>query len=100
MRLLLAAPADTLCRILLISFWIVLHLSLSDGPSLPLLLSFLTSGPDLGAWPNYWVFVEFLCALIPRKGSGSTTTTNPRSTDYEADALTTKVTIDHVPVFQ
>jgi len=37
-------------------------------------LPFLTSGPDLGAWPDCWVSVEFLHALIPRKGSGSTTT--------------------------
>jgi len=36
---------------------------------------FLTSGTDLGAWPNCWVSVEFLHAPIPRKGSGSTTTT-------------------------
>jgi len=32
------------------------------------------SGPDLGAWPDCWVSVEFLNALIPRKGLGSTIT--------------------------
>jgi len=37
--------------------------------------AFLTSGPDLGAWPDYWVSVKFFHAPIPRKGSGSTTTT-------------------------
>jgi len=30
---------------------------------------------DLGAWPDIWVSAEFLRAPIPRKGSGSTTTT-------------------------
>jgi len=35
----------------------------------------LTSGSDLGAWPDCWVSVEFLHAPIPRKGSGSTPTT-------------------------
>jgi len=38
-------------------------------------LPFLTSRLNLGAWPDYWVSVEFLHALIPRKVSGSTTTT-------------------------
>jgi len=55
------------------SFWIVPHLSLSGAPFLPL-LSFLTSGPDFGAWPDCWVSVEFLHAPIPQKISGSTTT--------------------------
>jgi len=41
---------------------------------LALLLPFLTSVPDLGAWPDYWVSVEFLHAPIPRRASGSTTT--------------------------
>ena len=40
---------------------------------------FLTYGPDLGVWPNCWVFAVFLRAPIPRKGSGSTTTTDYRS---------------------
>jgi len=50
-------------------------MSLSGVPSLALFLPFLTSGPDFGAWPDCWVSVEFLLAPIPRKGSGSTTTT-------------------------
>jgi len=37
--------------------------------------SILTSGLDLGAWPNCWVSVELLHASITRKGSVSTTTT-------------------------
>jgi len=50
------------------------HPSLSSVPSSSLLLPFLTSGPDLGAWPNCWVSVEFLHAPIPQKGSDCTTT--------------------------
>jgi len=73
-RILLTAPADIICRILLISFWIVLHLSLSGTPSLVLFLLFLTFGPGLRAWPDCWASVEFLHAPISRKGSGSTTT--------------------------
>jgi len=34
----------------------------------------LTSGPELEAWPDCWVSVEFLHAAIHRKGSDSTTT--------------------------
>jgi len=59
------------------TLWIVPHLSLSGVPSLALLLSFLTSGLDLEAWPDSWVSVEFLHAPIPRKGSGITTTPLP-----------------------
>jgi len=58
------------------------HLILDCPASEPLLRaifgttsSILTSGPDLGAWPECWVSVEFLHVPIPRKGSGSTTTT-------------------------
>jgi len=40
---------------------------------------FFTSGPNLGAWPDCWVSVEFLHDPIPRKGSGSTTTTRVKS---------------------
>jgi len=40
-----------------------------------------TSGPDLGAWPDCWISVEFLHAPILRKGSGSTTTTTKLFTD-------------------
>jgi len=53
---------------------IVPHLSHSGRPSLTL-LPFLTSGPDLGAWPDCWISTKFLHTIIPRKGSGSTTTT-------------------------
>jgi len=60
------------------TFWIVPHLSLPGAPSLALLL-FLISGRDLGAWLDYGVYVEFLSAPIPRKGSGSTTTTKQSS---------------------
>ena len=38
-------------------------------------LSILVYGPDLGVWPDCWVSAEFLRSPIPRKGSGSTTTT-------------------------
>jgi len=62
-----AAPSDSLCRKYLTSC-IVPHLSFSGAPSLALLLSFLTSGPDLGAWPDCWVSVEFLHA--PSLGRG------------------------------
>jgi len=44
------------------------HLTLSGALFLELLLSLLISGPDLGAWPDCWVSVEFLHAPIPRKG--------------------------------
>jgi len=73
MRNLLAAPVDIICKIKLASFWIVLHLNLSNVPSW-VLLPFLTSGPDLGAWPDCWVSTEFLRTPIPRKLSGSTIT--------------------------
>ena len=43
-----------------------------SGSSLSLLS---IHGPDLGVWPDCWVSAEFLRAPIPRKGSGSTTTT-------------------------
>ena len=43
------------------------------GTSLSL---FLIYGPDLGVWPDCWVSAEFLRAPIPRKGSGSTSTTH------------------------
>jgi len=42
-------------------------------PSLALLLPTLISGLDLGAWPDCWVFAEFL--QVPSLGRGSTTTT-------------------------
>jgi len=42
----------------IISFWIAPHLSLSNAPSLALLLPYLISGPDLGVWPDCWGSVE------------------------------------------
>ena len=57
------------------------HLLLDCPASEPLRKSifgsslFLTYDPDLGVWPDCWVSAEFLRAPIPRKGSGSTTTT-------------------------
>jgi len=48
------------------------------APSLALLPFFTSAGPDLGAWPDCWVSVEFLHGPIPRKGSGSTTTKDGR----------------------
>jgi len=48
------------------------HPSLYGVPSSAPLLPLLTSGPDLGAWPDCWVSVEFLHAPIPQMGSGST----------------------------
>ena len=41
------------------------------GSSLSL---FLIYGPDLGVWPDCWVYADFLRAPITRKGSGNTTT--------------------------
>jgi len=64
---------DTLCRIQLTSY-IVPHLPFSGASSLAPLFPFLTSGPDLGAWPDCWISVEFFHAPILQKGSGSTTT--------------------------
>jgi len=47
-----------------------------DHPVAPNRLeSFLISGPDLGAWSDCWVSVEFLHAPFPRKRSGRTITT-------------------------
>jgi len=65
---------DTLCRIWLTSSLTFPHSSLSGVPSSAPLLPFWTSGPDLGAWPDCLVSVEFLHAPIPWKESGSTTT--------------------------
>jgi len=64
-----AAPADTLSRIWPTSSLTVPRPSLSSAPSSAPLLPFLTSGPDLGAWLDCWVSVEFFYDPIPRKGS-------------------------------
>jgi len=42
-------------------------------PSLTLLLPFLTSGSDLGVWPDCWVSVEFPHDPILRKWMDTTT---------------------------
>ena len=74
-RILLVVPMDTLYRTSIISSSTVLPMNPIVNPSLAPISLFLIYGPDLGVWPDCWVSAEFLCAPIPRKGSGSTTTT-------------------------
>ena len=74
-RILIVVPVDTLCRTSIISSSIVLLLNPFTNLSLAPLFLFSVYGPDLGVWPDCWVSAEFLRAPIPRKGSGSTTTT-------------------------
>ena len=74
-RILIVVPVDTLYRTSLISSSIVLLLNPFANLSLAPLFLFSIYGPDLGVWPDCWVSAEFLRAPIPRKGSGSTTTT-------------------------
>ena len=74
-RILLVVPVNTLYRTSIISSSTVLPLNLFVNLSLAILSLFLTHDPDLGVWPDCWVSAEFLRTLIPRKGSGSTTTT-------------------------
>ena len=74
-RILLVVPMDTLYRTLIISSSTVLPMNPIVNPSLAPISLFLIYGPDLGVWPDCWVSAEFLRAPIPRKGSGSTTTT-------------------------
>ena len=73
-RILLVVPVDTLCRTSVISSSTVLPLNPFVNLSLAPLSLFLIYGPDLGVWPDCWVFAEFLRTAIPRKGSGRTTT--------------------------
>ena len=73
-RILLVVPVDILYRTSIISST-ALPLNLFVNLSLAPLSLFLTYGLDLGVWPKCWVSAEFLRAPIPRKGSGSTTTT-------------------------
>ena len=73
---LLVVPMDIFYRSTIISSSTVLPLNPFVNLSLAPLSLFLTYGPDLGVWPDCWVSAEFLRAPIPRKGSGSTTTTN------------------------
>ena len=78
-RILLVVPMDTLYRTSIISSSTVLLLNPFADLSLAPLSLFSIYGPDLGVWPDCWVSAEFLRAPIPRKGSGSiTTTTNTR----------------------
>ena len=74
-RILLVVPVDTLYRTSIISSSIVLPLNPFVNLSLVPLSLFSIYGPDLGVWPDCWASAEFLRAPIPRKGSGSTTTT-------------------------
>ena len=74
-RLLIVVPVDTLYRTSIISSSTVVLLNPFANLSLAPLSLFSIYGPDLGVWPDCWVSAEFLCAPIPRKGSGSTTTT-------------------------
>jgi len=67
-----------------------MHLSLSGTPSLALLLQFFICVPDIGAWPDCWVSVEFLHTPIYRKGwiaPSSPGIESLRFTDYKVDAL-------------
>ena len=75
-RILLVVSVDTLYRTSIISSSTVLPLNPFVNLSLGPLFLLLIYGPDLGVWPDCWVSAEFLRALIPRKGSGSTTTTH------------------------
>ena len=72
-RILIVVPVDTLYRI--ISSSTVVLLDPFANLSLAPLSLFSIYGPDLGVWPDCWVSAEFLHTPIPRKGSGSTTTT-------------------------
>ena len=74
-RILIVVPVDTLHRTSIISSSTVLPLNPFVNLSLAPLSLFSIYGPDLGVWPDYWVFVDFLRAPIPRKESGSTITT-------------------------
>ena len=73
-RILIAVPVDTLYSTSIISSTVLLLNPFANLSLAPLSL-FSIYGPDLGVWPDCWVSAEFLRAPIPRKGSGSTTTT-------------------------
>ena len=74
-RILIVVPVDTLYRTSIISSSTVVLLNPFANLSLAPLSLFSIYGPDVGVWPDCWVSAEFLRAPIPRKGSGSTTTT-------------------------
>ena len=78
-RILFVVPVDTLYRTSIISSSAVLPLNPFVNLSLAPLSLFSIFGPDLGVWPDCWVSAEFLRAPIPRKGSGSTTTTTTQA---------------------
>ena len=67
-RILVVVPVDTLYMTSIISSSTVLPLNPIVNLSLAPLSLLLINGPNLGVWPDCW---------IPRKGSGSTTTTMP-----------------------
>ena len=77
-RTLLVVPVDTLYRTSIISSSTVLPLNPFVNLSLAPLSLFSIYGPDLGCCPTVGSR-EFLRAPIPRKGSGSTTTTTHHS---------------------
>ena len=74
-KILLVMLGDTLYKTSIISSSTVLPLNPFVNLSLALLYLFLIYGPDLAVWPDCWVSEEFLRAPIPRKESGSVTTT-------------------------
>ena len=83
-RTLLVVPVDTLYRTSIISSTVLsepLRKSIF-GSSL-----FLIYVSALGVWPDCWVSAEFLRAPIPRKGSGSTTTTTRFGIDRNSAIL-------------
>ena len=80
-RILIVVPMDTLYRTSIISSSIVLPLNPFANLSLAPLFLFSIYGPDLGVWPDCWVSAEYLHAAVPRKGSGSTTTTTMNKTE-------------------
>ena len=72
-------PVDTLYRTSIISSLTALPLNPFANLSLAPLSLFSIYGPDFEVLPDCWVSAEFLRAPIPRKGSGSTTTTTNTS---------------------
>ena len=74
-RLLIVVPVDTLYRTSIISSSTVVLLNPSQIYLWLLSLYSRSMVQTLGCGPDCWVSAEFLRAPIPRKGSGSTTTT-------------------------
>ena len=70
------SACGTLYRTSIISSSTVLLLNPFANLFLAPLSLFSIYGPDSGVWPDCWVSAEFLRAPIPRKRSGSTTTTS------------------------